>query len=83
MEIALVEVERGSLPVSQDLRGLVTRFLASLDVRANTRRTYRTGLMDFLQHLARPVTREKILSYRDSLKERVSATTANSYLVAV
>ena len=83
METALVDLERGSVVLEQDLPKLVDKFLASLDVRANSRRTYRTGLMDFLSCVTAPVTREKILAYRDRLKERVSATTANSYLVAV
>jgi len=64
------------------------RFLNSLDVKPNSRKTYERGLKQFIEWFAPQAIsnpkRENILAYKDYLQSKgISALTVSSYLVAV
>lgn len=85
----LVKVEESSLQGrSQTLKPLIDRFLLAQDVKEKSKLTYRKALKQFFSHItenrAASLSREDIISYKESLSQRgLSAATLSTYLVAV
>lgn len=85
----LITIEAGGLQRLEDsLNALVERFLLAQDVKEKSKLTYRKALRQFFAHLAENKTaslsREDIISYKESLSQRgLSAFTLSTYLVAV
>ena len=71
---------------------LINEFLADCDVRANSKETYRTGLLNYFRWICdnkidfNSITNTEILRYKDWLGrdlEKMTSSTAGTYLIAV
>ncbi len=77
-----------ALVVSSNMASYVDKFLLSQDIQDNSKRTYRHGLMQFMEWIKRggtnEPTREDVLRYKGHLINRgLSPLTLSTYLVAV
>lgn len=71
----------------KNLSNLIDQFIYFLDVKPNSRATYKRNLKQFFIYLQdqgiEEPTRQDIINYRDDLKKRLKATTVQNYLNTV
>lgn len=83
----LVTIEQAGIIQQIGAGDLVTRFLASLDVKPKTKETYRKALKQFIRYIEEKGTtqteRADILDYKAFLMANYSASTVSAYLTAV
>lgn len=84
----LVKVESKELVLQQGVTAdLYERYIAFIDAKPKTIETYTRALKQFFKYtqeqgISNP-TREDIISYRDSLKEKLKPTTVQNYIIAL
>lgn len=92
MGLALLEYDTSVQEVIFDVEDLIERFLASMDVKINSKNTYRRQIKPFICWMMgrysydslRQINQQDIYSYKDSLvKAGKSAYTISGYLTAV
>lgn len=78
----------GAMTRALEAAELIDRFLASHDIKATSRQTYRAGLQRFLEWFkacgVQPVTEAQLIAYKQSLEAaRLSAHTIAIYIVSL
>lgn len=83
----LQTIERADIVQQIGAGDIITRFLASLDVKPKTKETYRKALKQFIKYIEEKGTtqteRADILEYKSYLMANYSAATVSAYLTAV
>lgn len=92
-EIVKINPE-GNLPLSYIGRAenLINEFISECDVRPNSKKTYRKGVINYFRWLVEnkieldSVTRKEVLQYKEWLRsdpDKISSSTGNTYLMGV
>ena len=92
MSLALLEYDTSVQEIIFDVEELIERFIASMDVKINSKNTYRRQIKPFICWMMerysydslRQINQQDIYSYKDSLvRAGKSAYTISGYLTAV
>lgn len=66
---------------------LIEQFMSYVDVSLKSQETYKNGLNAFYQYICtngiKTPTREDILGFRECIKEKLSVSTVNTYMISV